>query len=359
MVEERRSTCRDAGTPDRSPAGGSRPIAGARVLVLAALAAAVCGPAEAQRFGRRFRSAPPAPRAPASPGQPAGPRTPAPPRAVAPDAAPARRPATGAKDGTKDERPQTTGTSSRREGTPNVAPEAPRPAALSAAVAATWGEEVPFGASWRKRHPEAWNAESRDAAVTLAAATEEIPTAAERPAPSPDEEAAPRSVLASGEGPALLLFPPEDAVPAAPARPRAAGATDGTVSVLARDPDAVAREPEGALAATLAAEGTPEWLALGTFAALPPGSDETTAPHVFLEVFVHRDGSVRGNCYDALSDAVHALDGKMDKGTGTVSWRVGKGPEFSVPAEELAEGRAEATLRGRGSPRPWTLISLR
>jgi hypothetical protein len=80
---------------------------------------------------------------------------------------------------------------------------------------------------------------------------------------------------------------------------------------------------------------------------------------VFLELALHRDGTVRGNYFDAVSDAVHPVTGRFDRENGSLSWRIGSGgAEFETTAEGLAGGRGEATVRRGTTERPWLLIAL-
>jgi hypothetical protein len=74
---------------------------------------------------------------------------------------------------------------------------------------------------------------------------------------------------------------------------------------------------------------------------------------------LHRDGTVRGNYFDAVSNAVHPVTGRFDRETGSLAWRIGSGgAEFEATAEGLAGGRGEATVRRGTTERPWVLISL-
>ncbi|MFM7251132.1 MAG: hypothetical protein ACKO5R_14635 [Planctomycetaceae bacterium] len=327
--------------------------AAAWLAVVAALLPA--RPAEAQRLGRRFRASPTPSRQPLPPSAPAS-RAPAtPPRSAseggAAGAAGTKRdtgkPAAGDRRGPTPaaERPQTT-----------AAP--PAPGVMRAADLA-WAGVVPFSADWRRAHPAAWAPEDDAPMIRLAVGDGE-PTAAEGAAAPAREARAAGSVLAaSGAEPVPLLFP--DDTPAADAAP--AVAADGTVSVLLRGGDpAEGSAPTG----RPAAEAQPAlddarqapWLPLGTFAALPPGGSAEAVPHVFLELALHRDGRVRGNYFDALADSVQPVAGRLDRQTGTVTWRVARGPECTTAAEGLTSGRAEVRVEGPGGERTWTLLSL-
>lgn len=317
-------------------------------------------PAEAQRAGRRFRAAPAPARQPLPPSA-ATPRSPAArPRSAtegnAPGAAGTKREA-GRPAPAAGERPQTTALPSR--GGPAAGETPPVPGTLRAADMA-WGGVVPFSEDWRRVHPAAWTTDDESPPVRLAAADDE-PTAAEGPtAPVPESRAAGSVLAASDAAPAPLLFP--DDAPAAPAAPQAVAA-DGTVSVLLRDGDPPAAEPSAPrpaaerLRALDDARQAP-WLPLGTFAALPAGGAAEAVPHVFLELALHRDGRVRGNYFDALADSVQPVTGRLDRQTGTFTWRVARGPECTTPAEGLTSGRAEVRVEGPDGGRTWTLLAL-
>lgn len=325
--------------------------------------------AEAQRVGRRFRSAPAA-RPPAN-------ALPAPPRAPASAPPPAAAPGTPRNAAAK-ERPQTTANPTPKADTPTDAPDAPHAPGTVSAADVAWQGVVPFSDHWRRLHPSAWRAEATEAEVALAAGEGE-PTSAERLASHDEPAPMAGSVLVAGfREPALLVFPDDPAASAgdhghssaADAESSAASpAEDGTVSVLVRndagpgapaDQGIRAAEP-GLLVSSLGSDDpkAPVWLPLGAFAAVPARSEDLAVPHVFLEVSLHRDGRLRGNYFDALSDAVHPLEGWFDRDAGLLRFRVGRGAEFEAPADGLAAGRGRATVRSGDTERSWTLIGLR
>jgi hypothetical protein len=248
---------------------------------------------------------------------------------------------------------------------------------------------VPFSDDWRVDHPAAWRPEEGAGDVVLVGGAR-VPTRVDsgtvdvaqwttrdrRSETAPTQsvlQASAEVALPDAEIPPseLVVFPGADgALPvaaiAAPALapPAATTAADGTVSVLVRQGAEAAStaEPTAGASATVSLsqeESSSPWLPLGAFAAIPVGSDRSLAPHVFLELALHRDGTVRGNYFDAVSDAVHPLNGQFDRETGSLSWRIGSGgAEFETTAEGLAGGRGEATVRRGTTERPWLLIAL-
>jgi hypothetical protein len=377
-------------------------------------------PAEAQRpgiGGRRWRSAPQAPRTQpppagsrpsAAPGSipslkaPSGPEQPATAKGQSrgstidpsKDSKAAKNkgtspPPPGKKQG--DDRPQTTGASP---------PGRPQPA-LAATSAATpsilpvWDGPSPFSDAWRADHPGAWRPDDGTAEVVLAGGSH-LPTAVEPravdlarwtatdvPAGGGDThsvlQASAASEPAGDSGDDLVVFPGADgtlpiaAIPSgdslpsgqATAEPAEQVAADGTVSVLVKEPapsapDAVTARADRTSASVSQDEWASPWLPLGAFAAVPTAAGGEVAPHVFLELSLHRDGTVRGNYFDAVSDAVHPVSGRFDRETGSLIWRIGgAGAEFSTTVDGLAKGRVEATVRRGTTERTWQLIALR
>jgi len=285
-----------------------------------------------------------------------------------------------------------------------VNPEAPPAPSPGASEKLVWDGPAPFSDAWRADHPGAWRPEEGTGEIVLAGGAR-VPTRVDGVAVDvaqwtardrQSDTTAPRSVLqvsaeqASAEQVSaeqasaemalpdgailpsdLVVFPGADGgLPAAaipvpkPTAPAGDMAADGTVSVLVRDgagPSSTAKPPAGA-SATIALfheDSSSPWLPLGTFAAVPAGSDRSLAPHLFLELALHRDGTVRGNYFDAVSNAVHPVTGRFDRETGSLAWRIGSGgAEFEATAEGLAGGRGEATVRRGTTERPWVLISL-
>lgn len=390
---------------DDRPASGRRwetpvrPLIWAPVAILLLVATSL--PAQAQRPGRRWRTAPPPPRTQPAPQPAAAPRT-----GSQPSAAPSSTPKSataGPQSGKPDGKQPGKGTPPPSKKIDNKTPQTtalpatppgPIPSIGSAggSAALVWAGPAPFSAAWRADHPGAWRPEEGAGEIVLAGGAREptqvdprgVELAAWTAREPFDGETAARSVLqASAESPVvgddipaadLVVFPGADgALPARTDLPasRAAEdlgketvAADGTVSVLVRGKNAPfpAAEPNRLRSATVSLsldDASSPWLPLGAFAAVPAGGEQALAPHLFLELSLHRDGTVRGNYFDAVSDAVQPVAGRFDRETGSLTWRIGgRGAEFETTADGLAAGRVEATVRRGANERTWVLIAL-
>lgn len=390
---------------DDRPASGRRwetpvrPLIWAPVAILLLVATSL--PAQAQRPGRRWRTAPPPPRTQSAPPPAAAPRT-----GAQPSAAPSSTPKSataGPQSGKSDGKQPGKGTPPPSKKIDNKTPQTtalpatppgPIPSIGSAggSAALVWAGPAPFSAAWRADHPGAWRPEEGAGEIVLAGGAREptqvdprgVELAAWTAREPFDGETAARSVLqASAESPVvgddipaadLVVFPGADgALPARTDLPasRAAEdlgketvAADGTVSVLVRGKNAPfpAAEPNRLRSATVSLsldDASSPWLPLGAFAAVPAGGEQALAPHLFLELSLHRDGTVRGNYFDAVSDAVQPVAGRFDRETGSLTWRIGgRGAEFETTADGLAAGRVEATVRRGTNERTWVLIAL-
>ena len=391
---------------DDRPASGKRWETLVRPLIWAPwailLLVATSLPAQAQRPGRRWRTAPPPPRTQPAPQPAAAPRTGSQPSA-APSSTPksvtagpqsgkpaGKQPGKGTPPPGKkinDKAPQTTALP--------ATPSRPIPSIGSAggSAALVWAGPAPFSGAWRVEHPGAWRPEEGAGEIVLAGGAREptqvdprsVELAAWTAREPFDGETAARSVLqASVESPVvgddipaadLVVFPgadgalpaPRSDLPAAPAAEdlgKETVAADGTVSVLVRGKNAPfpAAEPNRLRSATVSLspdDASSPWLPLGAFAAVPAGGEQALAPHLFLELSLHRDGTVRGNYFDAVSDAVQPVAGRFDRETGSLIWRIGdRGAEFETTADGLAAGRVEATVRRGTHERTWVLIAL-
>ena len=79
-----------------------------------------------------------------------------------------------------------------------------------------------------------------------------------------------------------------------------------------------------------------EWLPLGVFAMVQ--GDETTSNHIF-QLSINKDGVIRGNYYDAVTDATGQVFGSANKKTMRAAWTVGdrKSPVYEAGLANLTK----------------------
>jgi hypothetical protein len=79
-----------------------------------------------------------------------------------------------------------------------------------------------------------------------------------------------------------------------------------------------------------------DWLPLGVFAMVQ--GDETTSNHIF-QLSINKQGVIRGNYYDAVTDSTSLVYGSADKTTMRAAWTVGdrKTPVYEVGLANLTK----------------------
>lgn len=189
------------------------------------------------------------------------------------------------------------------------------------------GRPEPFTPAWRDAHPQAWlptgAADWWQPAATTALA-----------ARLADAAAAPQVWTVDGQ---IVAAPPQ---------------ADGTRSVLV---DAAADR----------AAADAGWLPLGVFAAYRAEAEALLAadapePLGWQQLAVGSDGSIRGNHFDAISDVVQPITGRVDPRSRLATWTVGggRGARFEAPIAQLTEPAAAVQAVIGGAARPWTLLRL-
>lgn len=213
---------------------------------------------------------------------------------------------------------------------PGVEPSAGSLAAVTADAARGLlvGRAEPFTVAWYSAHPQAWR---DDAAVDWWRA----PTDDRLAAWLATASATPSVWTVDGQ---IVAAPPPQA--------------DGTRSVL------VEERPDGRGAADT-------WLALGVYAAFPADATavaggEGPEPLAWQQLAIGRDGSIRGNHYDAIADLVRPITGRIDPRTRQATWSVGggRGARFEAAVDALTAPVVDVRAVMGETARPWSLARL-
>lgn len=111
------------------------------------------------------------------------------------------------------------------------------------------------------------------------------------------------------------------------------GQDDGTAQQYAQQADTLADKG-------LSASAPPdqEWTPLGVYALVQ--GDEKTSNNIF-QLAVNKDGVIRGNYYDGLTDTTSEVYGSIDKKSQRAAWTIGKKKDrvFEAGVYNLTQGQ--------------------
>lgn len=98
-----------------------------------------------------------------------------------------------------------------------------------------------------------------------------------------------------------------------------------------------------------------EWLPLGVFAVAPRGTEQA---HIYQQLAVSRKGELKGNSYDAVSDAVQPISGTIDRDSRRASWKVGTGATFETTLDALLETPSTVAMKTGTISQTWDLVRM-
>jgi hypothetical protein len=101
-----------------------------------------------------------------------------------------------------------------------------------------------------------------------------------------------------------------------------------------------------------------EWLPLGVFAMV---QGEGTDSNDLFQLAVNKEGTIRGNYYNALADTTLTVYGSVDKKTQRAAWTVGdrKEPIYEVGIANLTKSETPMLVHfGKDRTQQWTLIRM-
>ena len=220
--------------------------------------------------------------------------------------------------------------------TPAQSP-AGQPTVAAATPAVT--ESVAFTADWYAKHPQAW-----------------------RPAKSTTDwwKTADVATITAWLGQPVQPVQPVTAAGTA-ADNGGAVATAGGVGIGADGLQSVLVLPAGHQNAVDPADS--DWLPLGVFAVVPPGTQDTAQAHNYQQLAVDRQGAIKGNFYDTLSGTIQPITGTVDRASlnasGNASWTVGtNGSRFTAPLQVFAGRSRTVSVSSGGQPRDMELMPV-
>ena len=100
-----------------------------------------------------------------------------------------------------------------------------------------------------------------------------------------------------------------------------------------------------------------EWLPLGVFATAPKAAAQA---HIYQQLAVSRTGELKGNYYDAISNATQPISGKIDAETRKATWTVGSsgGATFETTLDALVTTPSGVTMKSGKAVQEWELVQM-
>jgi hypothetical protein len=96
---------------------------------------------------------------------------------------------------------------------------------------------------------------------------------------------------------------------------------------------------------------------LGVFATSPKGASQA---HVYQQLAVSKQGELKGNYYDAISNAVQPITGSIDRETRKATWAIGTqgGATFETTLDALVQTPSTVTMKSGSSSQEWELVQM-
>ena len=102
-----------------------------------------------------------------------------------------------------------------------------------------------------------------------------------------------------------------------------------------------------------------DWLPLGVFAVVPPGTQQSDQAHNYQQLAVDRQGAIKGNFYDTLSGSIQPITGTVDRTTLVASWTAGaNGSRFTAPMRAFAGQLRTVSVSNGGQPRDLEMMPV-
>ena len=105
------------------------------------------------------------------------------------------------------------------------------------------------------------------------------------------------------------------------------------------------------------AANSDDWMPLGVFAMV---RNEQQHPQLILQMAINKQGILRGNYTDELSEHTQPIRGSVDPKTQRAAWTVGDNQTSVMEAglSNLAQGEAPALIHKNGKTDHWLLVRL-
>ena len=185
------------------------------------------------------------------------------------------------------------------------------------------GRTQPFTPAWYSEHPDAWQYTHPHADLWAVAGVAGLTNWLGYPATATTTTAATSTTVAGTEAAAAATVT----------------STDGNAS------NAVALPPDL------------EWMPLGVYAT---GPKDAAQAHVYQQLAVSKQGELKGNYYDSITNTTQPVSGSIDRETRKASWKVGEkgGATFETTLDALMKTPSDVTMKSGSAKHEWELVQV-
>ncbi len=194
------------------------------------------------------------------------------------------------------------------------------------------GRTQPFTAAWYSEHPDAWQYTHPHADLWAVAGVAGLTNWLGYPAAAATTTAATSTTVAAASATTTAAGTEAAAV-------ATATSTDGNASSAAAPPSDL------------------EWMPLGVYAT---GPKDAAQGHVYQQLAVSKQGELKGNYYDSITNTTQPVSGSIDRETRKASWKVGGrgGATFETTLDALMKTPSDVTMKSGGAEHEWELVQV-
>ena len=194
------------------------------------------------------------------------------------------------------------------------------------------GRTQPFTPAWYSEHPDAWQYTHPHADLWAVAGVAGLTNWLGYPATATTTTAATSTTVAAAS--ATTTAAGTEAAAAATAT-----STDGNASSAAALPPDL------------------EWMPLGVYAT---GPKDAAQAHVYQQLAVSKQGELKGNYYDSITNTTQPVSGSIDRETRKASWKVGGkgGATFETTLDALMKTPSDVTMKSGSATHEWELVQV-
>ena len=134
-------------------------------------------------------------------------------------------------------------------------------------------------------------------------------------------------------------------------------AASATTTATGTEAAATATSTDGNASSAAALPPDLEWMPLGVYAT---GPKDAAQAHVYQQLAVSKQGELKGNYYDSITNTTQPVSGSIDRETRKASWKVGGkgGATFETTLDALMKTPSDVTMKSGSATHEWELVQV-